>query len=197
MQNESSNSRGLLVVVSGPSGVGKTTIVRVVKEQLDAMFSVSATTRPRTEQETDGVDYFFRSEIEFDAMIENGEFLEYATVFGQHSYGTPKNSVQQAMEKGRLVILEIDVQGGMQVRESIPKALLIFIMPPDEAVLLQRLRSRGRDAEQAIQRRFAEARNEIEKARTSGVYDEFIVNDDLEETIERTCRIIRQRRSIE
>lgn len=197
MQNESSNSRGLLVVISGPSGVGKTTIVREVKKQLDAMFSVSATTRPRTEQETDGVDYLFRSEAEFKTMIENEEFLEYATVFGQHAYGTPKNPVLQALQAGRLVILEIDVQGGIQVRGSMPEAILIFIMPPDEEVLLQRLRGRGRDAEQAIERRFAEARSEIEKARTSGVYDEFIVNDELEDAIDRTCSFIRQHRSSE
>ena len=191
MTSSSPITEGLLTVISGPSGVGKTTIVREVKVRLDAMFSVSATTRPRTAQEVEGKDYVFLSDAEFETMMNRGEFLEFATVFGQHSYGTPRQPVETALHDGHLVILEIDVQGGMQVREAMAEALLIFIMPPGTDVLLQRLRDRGRDDEQAIQRRFAEARSEISKAESSGVYDEFVVNDDLGQAIEQICGIIR------
>ncbi|MCZ6836681.1 MAG: guanylate kinase [Planctomycetota bacterium] len=184
---------GLLAVISGPSGVGKTTIVRAVKERLDAVFSVSATTRTRTHQETDGVDYYFMTTVEFDAMRKKGDFLEHATVFGRNSYGTPRKPVEAALTNGRLVILEIDVQGGIQIRQSAPQALLIFITPPSEDVLLKRLQARGRDDEDAIQHRYAQARNEIEKANSSGVYDEFVVNDDLESAIVQTCSIIAER----
>jgi len=186
---------GLLVVISGPSGVGKTTIVRTVRQRLDAVFSVSATTRPRTSQETDGTDYYFLTPGEFQSMAARGEFLEHATVFGQHAYGTPRRPVEMAMVDGRIVILEIDVQGGIQVRRVMPDALLIFIMPPTEDDLLKRLRGRGRDDEAAIQRRYAEARAEIEKARGSGVYDEFIINDDLERAIDAACAVIERRRA--
>lgn len=194
MANAEPGQPGLLVVISGPSGVGKTTIVKTVKERLNAVFSVSATTRPKTAQETAGEDYLFLSREAFDAMRDRGEFLEHAVVFGRDSYGTPRRPVEQALAEGKLVILEIDVQGGIQVRRSMPDALLIFIMPPDEEVLLRRLRGRGRDDEPAIQRRYAEAKSEIEKATSSGVYDEFVINDDLDQAIDRTCAIIRRRR---
>ena len=191
MTSDQSNSRGVLIVISGPSGVGKTTIVKAVKERLKAIFSISATTRPKTDQETDGVDYLFLNEEAFESMINSGGFLEHACVFHKHAYGTPREPVEAALAKGQLVILEIDVQGGLQIRQAMPDALLIFIKPPSEDVLLTRLRGRGRDDEQAIQTRYAEARSEIEKAETSAAYDVFMINDDLEKAIEETCDIIR------
>ena len=143
------DENGLLVVISGPSGVGKTTIVHRVKEAFNATFSVSATTRPKSESEEDGVDYFFITDDAFDQMIGKGEFLEFAEVFGCHRYGTPKLPVLQAMQRGEVVLLDIDVQGGIQVFENMPESLRIFIMPPHEEELLTRLRSRGRDDEDA------------------------------------------------
>ncbi len=197
MTSNPSNSQGVLTVISGPSGVGKTTIAKEVKERLNATFSVSATTRPKTDQETDGVDYLFLSDEAFESMIASDGFLEHACVFGKHSYGTPREPVESAMAEGKLVILEIDVQGGMQIRQSMPHALLIFIKPPSEDVLLTRLRGRGRDDEQAIQCRYAEARSEIEHAESSNAYDAFVINDDLEAAIVETCDLIRRRVNIE
>jgi guanylate kinase len=186
-------SRGLLVVISGPSGVGKTTIVRAVKERLNGMFSVSATTRPRSEQEQDGVDYHFLSEEEFTTRLAAGQMLEHAQVFGKHRYGTLRGPVDEALDAGRLVILEIDVQGACQVRDAAPEAFMIFILPPNEGALLERLRGRGRDTEEAIQRRFEEARREIGLARSREVYDAFVTNDDLARAQDETCELIRSR----
>jgi guanylate kinase len=192
-RSEPAARRGLLVVFSGPSGVGKTTIVRAVRDRFDAVFSVSATTRPMSDQERDGVDYDFLSEEAFQRMIDADAFLEHARVFGKHFYGTPRANVDRALDEGCLVILDIDVQGAMQVHDRAPDALLIFILPPSEAELLRRLRARGRDDEASIQRRFAEAKREIERARTSNIYDAFIVNDDLERATDEATMTIRQR----
>lgn len=193
--HETEPKQGCLVVISGPSGVGKTTIVRAVKDRLGGVFSVSATTRPKTVQETDGVDYFFLSEEDFEAMLDGGGLLEHAQVFGRHRYGTPRKPVEDALAAGELVILEIDVQGALQVRASAPDAYMIFILPPDEASLLGRLRGRGRDDEQAIQRRFAEAKKEIDVARSSGAYDAFVVNDDLDAAQDEACSLVDRRKS--
>ena len=186
------DENGLLVVISGPSGVGKTTIVHRVKEAFNATFSVSATTRPQSESEEDGVDYFFITDDAFDQMVGKGEFLEFAEVFGCHRYGTPKLPVLQAMQSGEVVLLDIDVQGGIQVFENMPEALRIFIMPPHEEELLTRLRSRGRDDEDAILRRFREAKQEIVKAEGSGAYNTFIINDELELAVAETIAVIKQ-----
>ncbi|MCP3902957.1 MAG: guanylate kinase [Planctomycetes bacterium] len=193
MSNDDSQGRGLLVVISGPSGVGKTTIVKAVKERLNGIFSVSATTRPRSEQEQDGVDYYFLTEEEFQRRLDAGQMLEHAQVFGRHRYGTPRQPVIEALDDGHLVILEIDVQGACQVRASAPDAFMIFIMPPNEAALLERLRGRGRDTEEAIQRRFEEAQREIGLAHSRGVYDAFVRNDELARAQDETCELIRSR----
>ena len=186
------DATGLLVVISGPSGVGKTTIVHRVKEAFNATFSVSATTRPKSESEEDGVDYFFITDEAFDQMVKESEFLEFAEVFGCHRYGTPKLPVLQAMERGEVVLLDIDVQGGIQVFENMPESLRVFIMPPHEDELLNRLRSRGRDDEDAILRRFREAKQEMAKAEGSGAYNTFIVNDELELAVAETIAVIKQ-----
>lgn len=189
----STDQAGLLAVFSGPSGVGKTTIVRAVKSRLDGVFSVSATTRPRTDQEREGVDYFFVTEESFQSMIDGGELLEHAKVFGSHRYGTLRRPVEEALAAGRLVILEIDVQGALQVRASAPEAYMLFVLPPGEEALLERLRGRGRDGEDAIQRRFQEAQKEIALARDSNAYDAFVVNDDLARAQDEACRLVRER----
>ncbi|MFG0328954.1 MAG: guanylate kinase [Phycisphaerales bacterium] len=185
MSAASSGHPGLLLVISGPSGVGKTTITRAITERFDAVFSVSATTRPKTAADVEGRDYFFQSPDEFQRKIEQGEFLEHANVFGR-CYGTPRGPVEASLAKGRVVVLEIDVQGALQVRRSMPDAFMIFILPPDETTLERRLRTRARDSEEDMQRRLGEARKEISVARDSGAYDRLIINETLEQAIAET-----------
>ena len=186
----------MLLVISGPSGVGKTTIVRALRDRLPGVsFSVSATTRTRSPGEEDGADYHFLSPEEFAARVEAGDFLEHAEYAGNR-YGTLRAPVEAELAKGRIVILDIDVQGGKQVKMQAPEALSIFILPPDEESLLRRLRERGREDEATIQRRFAAARREIEEAQTSRAYDAFIVNDDLDSAIEEAVRAVEEERAL-
>jgi guanylate kinase len=174
---------GLLLIISGPSGVGKTTITRGVERGVpDAVFSVSATTRPQTSADVEGVDYHFVTDETFEAMKARGEFLETAGIYGK-KYGTPRGWVLEHLRRGRLVILEIDVQGAIQVKNQIPDAFSIFVLPPSEHALLDRLQSRRREDESAIQRRFAAAKSEIELARSCNLYDLFITNDRVEPAI--------------
>ena len=189
--------RGLLLVLSGPSGVGKTTITRVVRERIaDAVFSISATTRPRTSGEAEGVDYFFLTEDEFKVRIAADAFLEYASYAG-HWYGTLRDQVERALADGKLIMLDIDVQGARQVREHMPEMLGVFIMPPSEDELLERLRHRRREDEAAIQKRFAQAKREIAEAQEAGLYDALIVNDDLDRAVGEVLRLIKERRAEE
>lgn len=182
---------GLLLIISGPSGVGKTTITRGVERSIaDSVFSVSATTRAKTDADVEGVDYHFVTDAEFDRLIAEGELLEWADVFGKR-YGTPRAWVGEQLRRGRVVILEIDVEGARQVKATMPEAFGVFILPPSEDVLLQRLRDRKREGEELIQKRFAEAKREISAAREGGCYDLFIINDDLHrataEAVEAVC----------
>jgi guanylate kinase len=173
----------MLLIISGPSGVGKTTITRAVERSIPgSVFSVSATTRPRTAADVEGVDYHFVTDAEFDELVGKGAFLEWANVFGKR-YGTLRGWVDEQLARGRLVILEIDVQGATNVKREMPRAFAMFIMPPDEQTLLGRLRNRKREGEEGIQRRFAEARREIAEATTGGVYDAFVTNRDLDMAI--------------
>jgi len=185
--------RGLLLVISGPSGVGKTTIARRLVDRFGGRFSVSATTRSRRPGEVDGVDYHFVDEDRFGAMIERGELLEHARVFDRHWYGTPRGPVEQELATGRLIVLDIDVQGALQVRSSLPGACMVFIEPPSPAALLERLRARGREDEQDILRRHAEATSEMDRARACGAYDAFIVNDDLDRATEEAIDLVERR----
>lgn len=181
---------GMVLIISGPSGVGKTTITRGVERAIPgAVFSVSATTRPRTSADAEGVDYHFVTDDEFERMRERGEFLEIAGIYGK-KYGTPRSWVFEQLKRGRLVILEIDVQGAINVRRHIPDAYALFVLPPSEEALLGRLRSRKREDEEVIQRRFSQAKREIAEARSCGVYNEFIVNSVLEESIARAIELV-------
>jgi len=182
---------GLLLIISGPSGVGKTTITHEVERELGGVFSVSMTTRVKAPGDKQGVDYDFVSEAQFNKARDNGELLEWAEVYHGLCYGTPRKPVDDALAANRLMILEIDVDGALQVKEKMPRAFSIFVLPPNERVLLQRLRARGRDDETAIQRRFAKAKREIGKAWDSGVYDEFIVNRDLKHSVEEAVDLVR------
>ncbi|MBX3321486.1 MAG: guanylate kinase [Phycisphaeraceae bacterium] len=186
---------GMLLIISGPSGVGKTTITRGVERGIaGSVFSVSATTRPKTASDVEGVDYHFVDDAEFDHMIENDEFLEWADVFGKR-YGTPRRWVEEQLTRGRLVILEIDVKGAQQVKQRMPDAFAIFVLPPSEEELLVRLRGRKRESEELIQKRFAEARSEIAEARAGGFYDAFIVNAQLDEAMAEAIRLVGKRRA--
>lgn len=166
---------GLLIFISGPSGAGKSSVCRQLAVDLPAEFAVSSTTRAGKPQDAQGKKYQFVSEDEFKHQLEAGEFLEYANVFG-HWYGTLRKPVENSLAAGKNVLLEIDVQGAQQVHKLFDRALGIFLLPPDEQDQLNRLRQRGRDDEATIQRRLAEANNEIRIARECGIYDAMIVN---------------------
>jgi len=182
------NRKGLLLVVSGPAGVGKGTInLSLISRNSDIRMSVSATTRSPRPGEIDGVHYFFKTEEEFQKMIESGAFLEYMRVFNTHYYGTPKSFVEQELAEGRSVILEIDVQGAMRVKAAYPDAVLIFIAPPSMSELKSRLIHRGTESSEAIERRFETAFQEMELVDR---YDYVVVNDILDLAIARAEDII-------
>lgn len=187
------SEKGLLLVMSGPSGVGKTTLVHRLLKRFDGTFSVSATTRARSAKEVDGQDYFFIDETTFHHWIDEGRFLEHAEVFGRSWYGTPRDPVETQLRKGRLVVLDIDVQGAIQVRKAMPDSFGVFVLPPDEDALLARLRGRGREDEATIERRYAEARSEIATAEECGAYDAFVVNDDLERAVSELVAVVGER----
>jgi guanylate kinase len=187
---------GLLLVISGPSGVGKTTITHEVERRLGGVFSVSVTTRPKTSADVEGRDYYFLSDEEFSARRAAGELLEWAEVFGKYKYGTLCQPVVDQLAVGHLMILEIDVQGALQVKSKMPDAFMLFVLPPSDEELLNRLRRRGRESEEAIQRRFSAAKHEIATAKASGAYDAFIVNDDLAHAIYEACRLVQDRRGM-
>jgi guanylate kinase len=167
----------LVFIVSGPSGSGKSTLVQKMLEVPGTMFSVSSTTRPPRNTESAGKWYDFVSEEEFNRRIRADEFLEHARVFGKHQYGTPRRWLEEAQCKGLDLVLEIDVQGAEQVKQKLPASVAIFILPPAEDELERRLRARGQDSDEAIQRRLDRARQEIQRYTE---YDFLVVNDDME-----------------
>jgi guanylate kinase len=187
-------TNGLLVVLSGPSGVGKTSIAHGLLQRFAGVFSVSATTRPCGPGEVDGRDYHFVDEARFQSMIDAGAFLEHAQVFGRSWYGTPREPVEAAMKLGQIAVLDIDVQGAEQVRRARPDMLGIFVLPPSPEDLLARLRRRAREDEATILRRFAQSQQEIARAKSSHTYDSFVVNDDLAACVERVCETVAARR---
>ena len=179
----SPDEKGLLLFISGPSGVGKSTICRALAAQLPAEFALSATTRVGKPQDQWGKRYLFINANEFAERIEKGDFLEYANVFG-HWYGTLKAPVIESLNAGKKVLLEIDVQGGQQIKLMFPNALGVLILPPSEESLGERLTSRGRDDPATITSRLAQAKMEISAARKSGAYSIEVVNKVVESTIE-------------
>lgn len=169
-------TRGALFVVSGPSGVGKSTLLKRALERIpDLSFSVSATTRAPREGERDGVDYHFLSDEGFAAKRADGAFLEHATVYGR-SYGTLRAPVERELDAGRSILLDIDVQGARAVREAMPEAVLVMIAPPDVGTLERRLRSRNTDSDEVIARRM---RGVAEQLGAVAEYDFVVINDDL------------------
>lgn len=180
--------KGLLLVVSGPAGVGKGTIDRVLLERNTNMrLSVSATTRAPRPGEVDGVHYFFISDDKFKEMVEKDAFLEYMHVFNLHYYGTPRSFVEEEIAMGHDVLLEIDVQGAMRVREAYPSAVLVFIAPPSMGKLKSRLVGRGTETPEVIERRFQTAFSELEYMKN---YDYIVVNDVLDVAVSHMEHIV-------
>ncbi|HOM99769.1 MAG TPA: guanylate kinase [Acidobacteriota bacterium] len=196
------SSNGELFVVSSPSGAGKSTLIHRVLDQVPQLvFSVSYTTRPARDGEVHGRDYFFVSEKEFEERIARNDFLEWAEVYG-YRYGTSREFVEDCLRDGKDVILDIDVQGARQVRENCSTAVLIFVLPPSRRELEDRLKKRRSDSEEAIRRRLAAARSEIERYRE---YNYVIINREVDPAVEelkavvlaRRCRVERRREAAE
>lgn len=180
------NKQGIITVISGFSGAGKGTVVRQLVEQYDYVVSVSATTREPRAGEVDGVHYFFKTNEEFEEMIRRGELMEHAG-YVDHYYGTPKEYVMQQLEQGTDVILEIEMQGALQVKENYPEAVLVFLTPPSYDELRSRLLGRGTETEEVIAKRLQRAAEEcvyIEK------YDYIVVNNDLDTCVEQLHQLI-------
>jgi len=179
------------LVISGPSGAGKTSVASwLLREDQDTILSVSCTTRPRRGEEAEGVDYYFVDEPEFLARRDRGEFVEWALVHG-HLYATPASFLDRKTREGKVVLLDIDVQGAMQVREHSRDAVLVFLMPPSLEALEERLRGRHTDSEDTIDRRMRAARREM---KTAPAYDYLIVNHDLAGTRESVRAIVEAER---
>jgi guanylate kinase len=185
---------GLLIVLCGPSGVGKSTISRRLAEEMNVWYTVSATTRLKRPGDDNGKTYDHIDKAEFFRRLDSEQFLEYAQVYGDY-YATPKHPALDHLAQGQDVLLEIDVQGAHQVRYHYPEALLIFILPPDEPTLLQRLTDRARDSEDDIQKRFRAAKREIHMAKGSRAFDFMVVNDKVEQAVEEIVKIIRYKHS--
>lgn len=181
------NKKGLLLVVSGPSGTGKGTICKDIVAKHEAInLSISATTRNPRVGEAEGKSYFFKTKEEFEAMVDRGEFLEHAMIYDNY-YGTPKKAIFDELDKGRDVILEIEMQGAMQIKEVYPQAVFIFVLPPSLQELRNRIVGRGTETEEQIEKRFNSAYDEI---KLLGDYDYFIFNNIVEKSSEEILNIL-------
>lgn len=181
------SEKGCLIVVSGPSGTGKGTICgELLKRHPEISYSISATTRAPREGEQNGVNYYFLQKAEFEQMIAAGELLEWAEVYGNY-YGTPLKKIRERLAEGQDVLLEIDTQGALNVKEKMPEGILIFIVPPSLEELERRLRGRGTDAEESIVRRLAQAEKEIGLAKE---YNYIVENDRVELALAKVEAII-------
>jgi len=186
--SDTEKSKGKVIIMSGPSGVGKSTICKEVVKRLDNVYlSISVTTRPKSEAEVDGQDYWFISEQEFQERIDKGLLLEHAEVFG-HLYGTPRDKVEEVVQAGKNVILEIDVQGAKQALLIFPDAVMIFVLPPTEKDLVKRMDNRGREAADAAEKRLSGASDEI--AAAWQYYKHMIINEDLQQAVDECVQII-------
>jgi guanylate kinase len=185
---------GLLIILCGPSGVGKSTISRDLSEKYSVSYIVSATTRHKRDGDDKGKEYQHISKDEFFRRLEADEFLEYAQNYDDY-YGTPKHPALDLLAQGKDILLEIDVQGALQVRYQYPQCLAIFILPPDEPTLLHRLQARNRESGEEISKRFRAAKREIYMAKGSRAFDYMVINDDLNRAVEEIIKIIKHKRS--
>ena len=183
------NKRGILIVVSGFSGAGKGTLMKEIMKQYDNYaLSISATTRAPREGEMDGREYFFRTVDEFEKMIAQDELIEYAKYVDNY-YGTPRAYVEKKLEEGKDVILEIEIQGALKVKEKFPDTLLLFVTPPNVEILRSRLIGRGTETMEVIENRMKRA---IDEAEGMDQYDYLVINDDLQECVEEMHNIIQE-----
>jgi guanylate kinase len=185
---------GTLIVLCGPSGVGKSTISNRLAAEYGVNYIASATTRPKKPGDENGKKYDHVAKDEFFRRLDHDEFLEYAQVYGDY-YGTPKKSAIVCLTEGKDVLLEIDVQGALQVRYQYPDALMIFVLPPDEPTLLHRLTDRGRDSADDIQKRFRASKREIHMAKGSHAFDYMVINDDLKLAVDEIIKIIHHKKA--
>jgi guanylate kinase len=183
------NDRGLLIVISGPSGVGKGTVRKALFDMKghNLTYSVSMTTRKMRPGEVDGKDYYFVSKEEFEQRIKDDKFLEHAEFVGNY-YGTPLDKVNERLEEGQEVVLEIEVNGALQVKEKVPDCVMIFIVPPSKEALYARLKKRGTESEEVIMERINKANREFKSAK---YYDYIVVNDEVNNAADRIMAIIR------
>ena len=178
-------------IISAPSGSGKSTLVHALLQAVPNLtFSISYTTRPPRPTETNGVDYVFIARDDFENRLARGEFLEHAEVFGNY-YGTNRNTLEQAIQAGRDLVLDIDVQGARQLKMAIPEAISVFVLPPSREILEQRLRARSQDSEEVIQRRLNGAAAEV---RNYSQYDYVLINREIEESAARLASIVKAER---
>lgn len=183
----SKKKKGLLIVLSGPSGAGKGTICKALMEkEKNLKLSISATTRQPRNGEIEGKNYFFKLEDEFERMIENDSFLEWAKVY-DHYYGTPKDFVLKNLEEGNDVVLEIDIQGALKIKEKFPEGVFIFILPPSMEELKNRIKKRGTESEEEIIKRFKSAYEELNYVSR---YNYVVINDSVEQAVEKIRAII-------
>ncbi len=185
------NHRGMLLVVSAPSGAGKTTIVKEVLRQYPSFgFSVSATTRDKRPGEVDGRDYHFLTRKEFEDRIARGELVEYEEIYSNY-YGTLKSEVENSLRRGKDIVFDVDVNGGLSIKSRFPEAVIIFVKPPSVEILRRRLEGRGSETKEQIERRMGRVEMELEKG---GQYDYIIINDELNRAVSEVFDIINNKR---
>ena len=183
-----------MIVLVGPSGVGKSTIARRLAEKTNVTYIVSATTRDKRPGDDKAKKYDYISREKFFKRLDDDQFLEYALVHNEF-YGTPKHPAMELLAEGHDLLLEIDIQGALQVRYQYPGALLVFILPPDAETLLTRLTKRGRESEEEIQKRFREAKREVQMAKGSRAFDHMVINDTVDRAVGEIIKTIHHKRS--
>lgn len=194
MTSAKPTQQGLLIVLCGPSGVGKSTMAKELARRINVSYISSATTRDKRPGDDAAKQYEYITRDEFFRRLDHDQFLEYAQVHGEY-YGTPKHPCLDILASGHDILLEIDVQGALQVRWQYPNALLIYVLPPDAETLRQRLDDRGREGPEEIEKRFREAKREVQMAKGSRAFDHMVINDTVERAVEEIIKTIKHKRA--